>query len=86
MSHKYSSVSIEFIPYFEFRLPTYDRMDSTILVIFLALALILVWVVILLVKANKHTRPVKKSSAKEELFGKKKKSKKAEKGQFWALE
>ena len=62
-------------------------MDNTLLSIFVVLGVFVAWVVSYVVKVNKAAKSEKKvSGIKDELFGKKKRSKKANRGEFWALE
>ena len=62
-------------------------MDITLASIFLVLGLLVVWVASYVIKVNKTIKSDNKSTGvKDELFGKKRRSKKASRGQFWALE
>ena len=62
-------------------------MDTTLTVIFVVLALAVAWVARYVVMTNKQTKANKPgASVKDALFGKKKRSKKSARGQFWALE
>ncbi len=62
-------------------------MDITLLTIFIVLGVFVAWIASYVIKVNKSSKSEKKSSGvKEELFGKKRRSKKASRGEFWALE
>ena len=62
-------------------------MDSTLLSIFLFLVLVIGWVGYYVAKMNGKSKSETKSTGiKDELFGKKRRSKKANRGEFWALE
>jgi hypothetical protein len=62
-------------------------MDSTLLSIFLFLVLVIGWVGYYIAKMNGKSKSEKTSTGiKEELFGRKRRSKKANRGEFWALE
>jgi len=62
-------------------------MDITLLSIFLVLGLFVAWVASYVIMVNKKAKSETKSSrVKDELFGKKRRSKKSNRGQFWSLE
>jgi hypothetical protein len=62
-------------------------MDTTLLSIFFVLGVVVAWIASYAIKVNRESKSTKKTSGvKDELFGKKKRGKKASRGQFWALE
>ena len=61
-------------------------MDSTLVVILSVIALLFLWAASIVIKLSRTNKAPEKESVKDQLFGKKRKSRKAEKGQFWALE
>jgi len=62
-------------------------MESTLLSIFVFLLLVIGWVGYYVAKMNRKSKSEKTSTGiKDELFGKKRRSKKANRGEFWALE
>jgi hypothetical protein len=62
-------------------------MDSTLLSIFIVLAIFIGWVGYYAFKMNSKSKSEKKSTGiKDELFGKKRRSKKGNRGEYWALE
>ena len=62
-------------------------MESTLLSIFVVLVLVIGWVGYYVAKMNRKSKSEKTATGiKDELFGKKRRSKKANRGEFWALE